>query len=102
MLRDSLNVPVGLICNAVGGSPTEAWIDRRTLEFEFPAILHDWTKNDLIQDWVRERVALNIKYATDKRQRHPYEPCYLFESGIRPLDKYPLKGCLVSGRIECP
>lgn len=92
MLRDSLNVPVGLICNAVGGSPTEAWIDRRTLEFEFPAILHDWTKNDLIQDWVRERAALNIKYATDKRQRHPYEPCYLFESGIRPLDKYPLKG----------
>lgn len=28
MLRDSLNVPVGLICNAVGGSPTEAWVDR--------------------------------------------------------------------------
>ena len=23
MLRDSLNVPVGLICNAIGGSPTE-------------------------------------------------------------------------------
>lgn len=32
MLRDSLNVPVGLICNAVGGSPTEAWIDRHTLD----------------------------------------------------------------------
>ncbi len=39
MLRDSLNVPVGLICNAVGGSPTEAWVDRASLEYQFPAIL---------------------------------------------------------------
>ena len=39
MLADSLQVPVGLILNAVGGSPTEAWIDRKTLEFEFPDIL---------------------------------------------------------------
>ena len=35
MLRDSLKVPVGLICNAVGGSPTEAWIDRNTLKHAF-------------------------------------------------------------------
>ena len=27
-MQDSLQVPVGLICNAIGGSPTEAWIDR--------------------------------------------------------------------------
>ncbi len=36
-LQDSLQVPVGLICNAIGGSPTEAWIDRSTLEYQFPA-----------------------------------------------------------------
>lgn len=34
-LQDSLQVPVGLICNAIGGSPTEAWIDRSTLEYRF-------------------------------------------------------------------
>ena len=94
MLRDSLNVPVGLICNAVGGSPTEAWIDRHTLDCEFPDILYDWTKNDFIQDWVRKRAALNIKHSTNKQQRHPYEPCFLFESGILPLSKYPLKGVI--------
>ena len=33
MLADSLGVPVGLICNAVGGAPAEAFIDRKTLEF---------------------------------------------------------------------
>ena len=94
MLQDSLQVPVGLICNAVGGSPTEAWIDRRTLEYEFPAILRDWTKNDFIQDWVRGRAALNVKKSTHKFQRHPYEPCYLYESGILPLQKYRVKGVI--------
>ena len=94
MLRDSLKVPVGLICNAVGGSPTEAWIDRTSLEYHFPAILKDWTQNDFIQEWVRGRAALNIKKSVNNRQRHPYEPCYLYESGIRPLQQYPIRGII--------
>lgn len=94
MLRDSLNVPVGLICNAIGGSPTESWVDRNTLEYQFPAILKDWTHNDFIQDWVRGRAALNVKLSKEKYQRHPYEPCYLYESGIRPLEQYPVKGVI--------
>lgn len=94
MLRDSLQIPVGLICNAVGGSPTESWIDRNTLEYHFPAILKDWMHNDFIQDWVRGRAALNIKQSENKFQRHPYEPCYLFESGILPLQQYPVRGVI--------
>lgn len=94
MLSDSLKVPIGLICNAVGGSPAEAWTDRRTIEFEFPDLLYNWTKNDFIQDWVRERASLNMKNAKNPLQRHPYDPCYLFESGIVPLGHYPLKGIL--------
>lgn len=94
MLSDSLQVPVGLIMNAVGGSPAEAWIDRKTLEFGFTYILYDWTKNDFIQDWARERAALNIKKSANKAQRHPYEPCYLYEAGIRPLECYPIKGII--------
>ena len=82
-LSDSLQVPVGLILNAIGGSPAEAWIDRKTLEFEFPDILYDWKQHNFIQDWARERAALNIRKSTNKRQRHPYEPCYLYESGIQ-------------------
>lgn len=94
MLQDSLQVPVGLICNAIGGSPTEAWVGRKALEYEFPAIMRDWLKNDFVQKWVHGRAALNIKLTTDKLQRHPYEPCYLFESGIVPLDRYPIKGVI--------
>lgn len=94
MLSDSLQVPVGLILNAVGGSGTEAWIDRKTLEFDFTDILYNWTENDFIQDWIRGRAALNIKKSTNKQQRHPYEPCYLYETGIEPLQQYPIRGII--------
>lgn len=92
MLRDSLRVPVGLICNAIGGSPTESWVDRNTLETRFPAILRNWLHNDFIQDWVRGRAAKNLTNDNTRLGRHPYEPCYLYESGILPLQKYPIKG----------
>lgn len=94
MLQDSLNVPVGLICNAVGGSPTEAWIDRNTLESQFPDILKDWTQNDFIQDWVRGRALTNLQKKTNELQRHPYEPCYLYEASIQTLEQYPIKGVI--------
>ncbi len=94
MLSDSLNVPIGLILNAVGGSSTESWIDRKTLEFEFPDMLYNWKDSDFIQQWVRDRAKKNIAKSANKLQRHPYEPCYLFESGILPL-----QGCAIKGVI---
>jgi sialate O-acetylesterase len=94
MLADSLQVPIGLINNAVGGSTTESWIDRKTLEFKFPDILNDWINNDMTQAWARGRAALNIKATNNKLQRHPYEPCYLYESGILPLAAYPINGVI--------
>ena len=96
MLADSLDVPVGLICNAVGGAPIESFIDRQTLEFhpELVDILTDWRNNDRIQDWVRGRGAYNIKQSKNPMQRHPYEPCYLYEAGIAPLSIYPIRGVI--------
>lgn len=94
MLADSLEVPIGLILNAVGGSPAESWIDRKTLEFEFPDILCDWLRNDFIQPWVRERAAFNVKDSDNPLQRHPYEPCYLYEAGIESLGHFPLRGVI--------
>lgn len=93
MLQDSLHVPVGLICNAIGGSPTEAWVSRHALEFHLPVLLRNWAKGDP-QNWIRARATLNVKKSTNQFQRHPYEPCYLYESGILPLDKFPVKGVI--------
>lgn len=94
MLRQKLGVPIGLICNAVGGAPTEAWVDRNSLETSFPNILSNWLQNDFIQDWVRGRAAKNLTNDQTKLGRHPYEPCYLYESGILPLQRYPIKGVI--------
>ncbi len=94
-LRDSLKVPVGIIHNAVGGATAESWIDRNTLETKFPVILRDWIHNDFIMGWARERAAKNISYKQgDKFARHPYEPCYLFESAILPLGHPTIAGVL--------
>ncbi len=96
MLSDSLEVPVGLICNAVGGAPAEAFIDRHSLEFnhQLVDILYDWKNNDMLQDWVRGRAALNIQNARTALQRHPYEPCYLYEAGVRPVAGFPIRGVI--------
>ena len=96
MLADSLGVPVGLICNAVGGAPAEAYIDRKTLEFHpvLVDILYNWKENDMIQDWCRGRAKKNITKSSNNMQRHPYEPCFLYENGIMPIAGYPIKGAI--------
>ena len=102
VLCDSLpDIPIGIICNAVGGSTTESWIDRSTLEWEFPNILHDWRNGDFGQAWARGRMTQNIAHALDKEspaynplQRHPYDPAYLFEAAILPLGHLPIRGVI--------
>lgn len=92
MLRDSLNVPVGIICNAVGGSGIESWIDPETLEHNVPDIFIDWRNNDYLQPWVRGRITQNC--GKEGSHRHPYEPSYLFSAGIRPLGAFPIAGVI--------
>lgn len=96
MLQDSLNIPIGLINNAVGGSPTEAWIDRFTLEHHprLVDMLYNWAKNDYIHPWCRERTAQNLENAPNPLQRHPYHPAYLYESGMEDLVDFPIAGVI--------
>lgn len=94
MLADSLGCHVGIISNAVGGSGCEDWIDRSTLEEHLPSILRRWKSNDYVMRWCQERAALNTRRSTDKLQRHPYEPAYLFESAMLPLKKFSVRGVL--------
>ncbi|MBQ7684283.1 MAG: sialate O-acetylesterase, partial [Bacteroidaceae bacterium] len=93
-LQDSLRCPIGIINNAIGGSPAEAWIDRTTLEYEFPEILRDWTHNDFLQDWVRGRAERNMGKTHAPLQRHPYQPCYLYEASIDQLRELPISGVI--------
>lgn len=94
MLADSLGCHVGIMCNAVGGSTTEGWIDTTSLRREVPEILEgDWRKNPNIMEWARHRADYNLQKAdASVAHRHPYAPAFLFEAALRPLERYGVKG----------
>ena len=95
-LQKRLSIPVGLIQIAVGGSTTESWIDRYTMEHH-PVLVNElsnWRRSDFFQPWVKERADLNLKHAVNPRQRHPYDPAYNFEAGIAPITRFPIKGVI--------
>ena len=95
-LQQQLHVPVGLIEVAVGGSDTESWIDRSTMEQDPELVneLYNWRKSDFYQPWVRERADMNLKNSFNQRQRHPYEPCYNYEAGISQFINFPIQGVI--------
>ena len=95
-IQTETDVPIGLIEIAVGGSPLISWIDRFTIEKD-PLLVNtfrDWRHSDFIQDWCRQRANKNLELATNKLQRHPYQPAYNYESGISKLIKFPIMGVL--------
>ena len=94
VLADSLDIPVGLICNAIGGSAAESWISRDIIEEKIPDILKDWTKNDMVQDWVRGRAERNCKKSSVSGQRHPYEPTYLYAVNQPIIGDFKVKGMI--------
>lgn len=95
-LQAQLKIPVGLIQVAVGGSTTESWIDRFTME-QNPVLVNEfsnWRKSDFFQPWVRERADTNLKNSSSSKQRHPYDPCYNYEAGIESFTGFPIRGVI--------
>lgn len=95
-LHEQLKVPIGLIEVAVGGSTTESWIDRYSME-RHPVLVNEltnWRKSDFFMPWVRQRTDTNLKNEFNPKQRHPYEPCYNFEAGIKPFVEFQIAGVI--------
>jgi sialate O-acetylesterase len=95
-LQKELNVPIGIICNAVGGSPTQSWVSRERMEetHETVSMLNDSWQNPLIDSWVSKRKSENFGGNKNLKARHPYDPTILFDAGILPLINYNFKGVL--------
>jgi sialate O-acetylesterase len=97
-IQKKLNVPVGIICNAIGGSPTQSWISRESMEQEHATIdlLNDTHLNPMVDTWVAKRIMLNMEDAKDSKlkSRHPYQPTMLFDSGVLPINDYKIKGVI--------
>ena len=93
-IQKATGVPIGLIQVAVGGATIVSFLDRHTLEWDSYLVneLYNWTKSDFLMPWVRERALKNMELSKDPRQRHPYEPAYIFEAGLTSFTQTPIKG----------
>ncbi|WP_019991233.1 sialate O-acetylesterase [Rudanella lutea] len=105
-VQESVGVPVGLIHMAVGGSPAEAWM--RAEGAVADALLQslftgDWFANKTLEPWCIQRGHENLDsllragYPLPRGPygiHHPYEPGLLYEAGVLPLSRLPVKGIM--------
>ncbi|QCX38609.1 sialate O-acetylesterase [Aureibaculum algae] len=95
-LQKELNIPIGIVCNAVGGAPTQSYISRCTMEKDHQTIdlLNDTWLNPMLDVWVANRIVNNSVDKNKMGVRHPYEPTILFDAGINPIKNFPFKGVI--------
>lgn len=97
-LQKELNIPIGIICNAIGGSTTQSWISRESMEMRHETVdlLNDTRLNPMVDSWVSGRKEKNLEGLRkfDIKARHPYDPTFLFDAGIQPIKNYNIKGVI--------
>jgi sialidase-1 len=105
-LQQELNVPVGLICPAVGGTPTEAWIPRDSLESDPDLkglVAGNWLDNERLGEFCRSRGQQNLLGAIQAGERisgdefgpnHSFKPGFMWDAGIKPLIPYAIRGAI--------
>ena len=101
-LYQTLNVPIGLIDNAWGGSSAEAWVNRKRLEKEpaFKGLMDRWEQTE--KDFDYKKLTANYKKQMEKWQvaskaakaagkpqpRRPRPPRNLMTGNHRPANIY--------------
>jgi sialate O-acetylesterase len=105
-LQRDLNVPVGIIHCAVGGSPAEAWIRRAALASDSglrALAVGDWLANTALDDWCRRRGHENLDAALlsggtvpgdDLGPNHPFKPAFLWDAGPGRFAPFALRGVI--------
>ncbi|ADB38639.1 sialate O-acetylesterase [Spirosoma linguale] len=105
-VQQSLNIPIGLINVAVGGSPTEAWmrpgsgLADPTIQ---PVFKGDWWQNPVLEPWCIQRGHENLDNLIQAGYKpphdslgyhHPFKPGFLYQAAIVPLLRLPIRGVL--------
>ncbi len=118
LLHQALDVPVGLIDNAWGGSSAEAWVRRDLLEKDkrYEALMARWKQIEATYDWNKVKAAYDKKVADwqeavkkarkegkplPRRPRGPrnqltnqHRPGNLYCGVLNPLIGYGIKGAI--------
>lgn len=102
-LVERLDVPIGLVMNAIGGSPTEAWVPREVLtrNERFAPLVTKWPAGCVPNDWVLDMVTKGLAGWTPPAKPdpaaippHPFAPGFLYEAGMRWLEPCAVRGFL--------
>jgi len=103
-LAESLDVPVGIIAVAVGGTPAEAWVAREALAADEQTRLlvsGNWLDNPALDRWCIERARDNLSLSLaakapaprdDLGPAHPFKPGFMWEAGVAPLVPLAIRG----------
>ncbi len=101
-LQQEVQVPIGVICNALGGVGMETWLPKKLINSdERFAYLRkdDWMKSSsqYYPAWKRERAKQNLRLlqtAGKVEAQHPFRPTFLYEYALKPLLPFPVKGVI--------
>jgi len=101
-LRQALDVPVGVIQLAVGGSSMAEWMRLKTLQAnpETKGVVNDWPIHDMVSaaHYKRFKKSFNPEFTLDNYEkysgdvRHLTEPSFLFDAGVKALKKVAFRG----------
>ncbi len=95
-----LNVPIGLVHNAIGGVPVESYLPTagESVDPKVREIMDSWLTDERYPAWCLQRVNENLSAwlqdPTGARPHHPFQPSFLYEAGIAPLRRFPIKGVI--------
>ena len=100
-LHQKLNIPVGVIQTAWGGTPAEAWTSVTALAAD-PALLSvfsDWGK--VTEDYADQIARYNLQLKRSEKPRQPNDPANhqwmpggLYNAMIAPLTPYAIRGAI--------
>jgi sialate O-acetylesterase len=105
-LLADLDVPVGLIHVAMGGTPAEAWIRRKALAAhpQLAAMVRgNWLENKSLEPWCCERGEHNLKRALAENEQipgddlgpnHSFKPAFMWDAAVTPFTQLPIAGVL--------
>ncbi len=105
VLHDSLeHMAVGLIQAAVGGSPAQSWVDEEALAIhpQLESLVSregsaTWLDSEIIHPWLAVRAKENWgnwDTSGNSLPGHPFAPGYLYESAIKSIAPFALRGAI--------
>lgn len=93
-------VPIGIICNAIGGSEMEAWIPANVINRDaaFRAYRGEgWLEAPNIDTWNKERYKENLELVVaggEKAPGHAFRPGFSYQHAVAPLSRLAIKGVI--------